>query len=373
VAGVPLWVWLLLAALALAAAYLWFAARWVRRFVLSDDDREWTLVPLPTPGHHVALIHHPPAIQLHPTPVILCHGLAVNRFNLDLHDDGSGTDKHSLARTLARAGFDVWALELRGRGRAVVPPGADWCIDDEVREDIPAAIGEVLKRTGAERVAWVGHSKGSLLQFLFQSSGHPLAEKVSALVAIGSPGTVMFQRRWLRGLVLPGRLLLKVRPKLHLRRWSWLVVPWSAAIHRVGGRLDPTLADNDAALLSRVLAALPADIARGVALQMLGWVAREDGAFCALDGTRYDQGYARMKMPMLLIAAPKDRLAPPAAVAYVRDHVSSTDVTMIEMSKANGFSRDYGHGDLIVGRHAPDEVFPLVRSWLEAHDPPPVA
>src|SRR5689334_4166748 len=45
-------------------------------------------------------------------PVVLCHGLGANRFALDFDE------RHSLARYLARRGFETWVLELRGRGLA---------------------------------------------------------------------------------------------------------------------------------------------------------------------------------------------------------------------------------------------------------------
>src|SRR5512142_662756 len=44
-------------------------------------------------------------------PVLLCHGLSTNRASLD-----SGMERYSLAAHLARAGFDCFALDLRGHG-----------------------------------------------------------------------------------------------------------------------------------------------------------------------------------------------------------------------------------------------------------------
>jgi pimeloyl-ACP methyl ester carboxylesterase len=339
------------------AIYLALAVSRSRVFALDDSEVEQILVPLPTPGHHVSITHHPPKHLRFRTPLILCHGLAVNRFNIDLFDDGRGSDRTSLARSLSREGFDVWCLELRGRGRAKVPAGADWSIDDEVREDVPAAISTVLDRTGADRVLWVGHSKGGFLQILFQARGHPLASKVAGLVAIGSPGTLQYQRRWLRFLVLPGKLLLAIHGRIPLRLWAPVAVPIASLIHWAGRRFDPVIAANDGPALTRILASLPADISRGVALQLLSWVAREDGALSTLDGQKDE--FSRLSLPMLLIAGEKDYLVPPRAVAYVKEHASSKDVTFLVLE-------GYGHGDLVVGTHAPNDVFPLVARWLEA-------
>lgn len=363
------WLSALLGLAALWAAYLLLARRALRRVLLSDEDRELIRVPLATPGHHVALVHHPASVRRFKTPVLLCHGLAVGRFNLDLHDDGHGSDRTSLARTLSRAGFDVWLLELRGRGHATVPRGANWSIDDEVREDVPAAIAAVLERTRAPDLIWVGHSKGSLLQYLFHARGHPLAGRVRALVAIGSPGTLRYQP-WLRRLVRPGRVILSLTRRIPLGALAWTIIPLSGLIHRLGRRFDPALEDNDGPALARILASLPASISAGVARQMLSWIEHSDGAFTTLDGARDEDHYHRLTMPLLLLAGARDYLVPPEAVAFVRDRAGAQDLTFRIAGRAEGFERDYGHGDLLVGSHAPQEVFPLIERWLEAHAEP---
>jgi hypothetical protein len=35
-------------------------------------------------------------------------------------------------------------------------------------------------------------------------------------------------------------------------------------------------------------------------------------------------------------------------------------------SRAHKFSVNYGHYDLVLGTHAPQEIYPLVREWLAA-------
>src|SRR5262249_32492379 len=89
-------------------------------------------------------------------PVILGHGLGANRFNLDMDE------RYSLARFLARRGFETWVLELRGRGLA--GPPKDCSFDDQVNYDVPAALNTVLG-AGHKAVTWVGHSKGGLLLY----------------------------------------------------------------------------------------------------------------------------------------------------------------------------------------------------------------
>src|SRR5262249_19216077 len=79
--------------------------------------------------------------------VLLVHGLAVSSANFDLHD-------RSLARALQAAGYDVWVLELRGRGLSTRPQlfskvRYDWSFDEYAERDLPAACDEVLRATGA--------------------------------------------------------------------------------------------------------------------------------------------------------------------------------------------------------------------------------
>src|SRR5262245_57629201 len=97
---------------------------------------------LPTPAdeiHHaatadgwlLALYRYRPKNPLpRREPVLLCHGMLSNRFNVDLDEEVS------LARHLRQAGFDAWVMELRGHGRSVRregrPGGFDWSLDDYI-------------------------------------------------------------------------------------------------------------------------------------------------------------------------------------------------------------------------------------------------
>ncbi|MFO0725784.1 MAG: alpha/beta fold hydrolase [Myxococcota bacterium] len=349
---------------------LW-ARRLVAQHALQDLEVDLIRVPLATPGHAIALHRLAlPRPQRFRTPVIVCHGMAVNRFSMDAHQDGQGSDRLSLARTLRRAGFDVFLLELRGRGNALVPPGADWSVDDEVREDVPAAIDRVCQETGARDLLWVGHSKGSILQLMLHSRELPAAAKVRGVVAIGSPSTVRFQREKLGFLVPVGELLLKIFGRLPFRRSAPLLTPLAPVLHRVGGRWETLLEMNPPASLRHIFASIFEDVSGGVLRQMLTWVRHPDGALLGTDGFVYEQHFDRIRVPLLLIAGARDLLAPPEAVGWVRDRAKNAEITWILAAKANGFSADYGHGDLVLGERAPEEIFPPIVAWLSAHAEP---
>src|SRR5438270_13651967 len=55
-------------------------------------------------GWRIAILRYKPAADAprRQEPVLLVHGIAANRYNFDLGDD------RSLARHLAREGFDTW-------------------------------------------------------------------------------------------------------------------------------------------------------------------------------------------------------------------------------------------------------------------------
>jgi pimeloyl-ACP methyl ester carboxylesterase len=334
---------------------------WAERLQFNDRDPELLRVSVGSAGHHIALVRHAPENPRFREPVVLCHGLAANRFNVDFVDDGHGSDRLSLARFLSRSGFDVWVLELRGRGLAQVPSGADWTVDDEVSEDLPAAISAVIEETGSDRLFWVGHSKGGILQFLLHAREHPEAARIAGLVALGSPGTFRHQQPLVRRFIRPGRLLVRWFSRVPMRTLGILGLPLAGLIHVAGRRFLPAIAANDGPRLRRVMVNLPADIARGVAEQFFSWIESHDGEYL---GTREGESAARIRVPLFLIAGSHDLLAPPGAVEVLRERVGSEDVSFEVMGKEQGCMVDYGHGDLVIGQHAPDEVFPRVRDWI---------
>ena len=65
-----------------------------------------------------------------------------------------------------------------------------------------------------------------------------------------------------------------------------------------------------------------------------------------------------------MIAGGQNKMAPKTDMLYVKDHVSSTDVTYLEFSKGVGSRADYGHLDLNLGVHAREEAYPKIYEWL---------
>ncbi len=348
--------------LALAIVYGLAVVILTRRYRLPEPVVETIEVELPTVGHHIALYHYPPENRRFREPLLLCHGLGANRFNMDFTDDGTGSDRLSLARALVRGGFDTWVVELRGRGRARVPKGADWSVDDEVSEDVPLAIETVLDLSGAERLFWVGHSWGGILQYLLHARGLPAAEKVAGLVTLASPGTLRFQQIGAWMVRLPGLFLVYLGLRVPLALLGKLGLPIAWLVQLIGRFVLTDLRTMSGPVLRRVFASLADDVYPGVARQGIEWL--HTGSFCTAGGCVDEDEFRRIDKPLLLIAGSHDRIAPPSSITHVRDRASSRDVTFRVFGSATGCEDDYGHGSLLLGRRAPDEIFPVVRGWL---------
>lgn len=302
-------------------------------------------------GSSIALgRYRPRTLRRVQEPVILCHGLGANRFNLDLDE------RHSLARYLANRGFETWVMELRGRGLA--GPPVETCFDDQAEYDVRAAL-RTVRSTGAEAVTWVGHSKGGLLAFAHLAR-NPQAP-IRAVAALGSPLTFKVQ---------PGlkTFLKTIAPLLRLK-----VIPASrlAALAPLGPVPSPLtrylmLEENvDVDVVKRALANIASDIAGGVARQFVRWI--EQGTFDSRDGSfDYRKQMLGIRAPVLLVAGSRDLLAPPLSVARAQEVVSGPVKTVVA-GRAHGFEADYGHSDLAIGRHAPDEIYPLVETFLVQH------
>jgi predicted alpha/beta hydrolase len=321
----------------------------------------------PTPdGWRLALHRHRPRSGGPGLPVVLCGGYACNRHFMDYDE------RYSLARYLARQGFDAWVLELRGRGlshptRECRHPWG-WTFDDLAAIDVPAAIAHVAVTT--ERpIAWVGHSMGGMLLYAHLGTHAGAARPLVAGVTIAAPvvfpatSSELFQRI--------GTMLLRVplSDTIH-QRWVlgalWGLLGHSSAL---GVGMNP---DNvDRAVVGRALHRSLSNVPRVKLQQLADWAL--EGVFASVDRrVDYRAALAHVATPLLLVAGSVDRLATPAAVQRALEHLPAPTASYLEFGRAHGHSTEYGHVDLVLGRAAPGEVFPTIARWLaERGEPPP--
>lgn len=297
-------------------------------------------------GWDLAIGRCRPTGQAVPVPVLLVHGIAMNRQAFEF-----GLPPYAMASHLARAGFDCFSLDLRGHGgsrrrRRGAP--RRWNLDTYLHQDLPAAFEAVRRATGAARVLYVGHSQGALLG-LAAAGLH--ADRIAAVVALAAPVHFDVQKR-LKALVrwkLPFRGVL-TRPV------AQLFAPFSGYWHPSPAELALNLRNVERRVYRRLLANAIENMPPGVLEQFETFI-RED-SFRSMDGkVDYRALLETCRQPALFAAAERDGMAPPAVVqaAYRRWGGPKRYVV---------FERDWGHTDLLLGRRAPEVVYPVVREFL---------
>lgn len=335
----------------------------VTQVVAGDDPlqfvKELVQVPGPQP---LAMVRKrlPPErmpLQGYRAPVLLLHGFGQNRYAWHL-------SARSFVNYLAREGFDVFNLDLRGHGRSRhLGARAASAMDEYVREDLPAALAEVRTLTDTPRVFVIGHSLGGLVAFAAASE---VCHSLAGIVAIGSPyhfGAGSTALTILARIVsvlselgllstVQGRLPIRwIGRWMHLYRHAWdnprLPLPVRAWLP---GAFEPSLLEE---YLLRTF-----DTASVGTLVQLTRLAIH-GSLRSADGTMdYSAQFEACDLPLLVIAGAHDRLAPPASVRPAYERSRSSDKNYREVP--------CGHADLLVGRQAPTTTWPLVGEWLHA-------
>jgi pimeloyl-ACP methyl ester carboxylesterase len=146
-----------------------------------------------------------------------------------------------------------------------------------------------------------------------------------------------------------------VRQRLVIGALWWLLGPTS------GIEVGMNTANIDRADVGRALQLSLSNVSRFKLQQLSRWAL--EGTFTSMDGrVDYRDALAGVATPLLVVAGTADRLATPAAVRLALERLPSA--TYHEFGRPHGHALDYGHVDLILGRAAPREVFPLVAGWL---------
>jgi pimeloyl-ACP methyl ester carboxylesterase len=328
-------------------------AFWTRR--LRQPIRDDGIVRAQTAdGWRLALGIRLPRGEERRPPVLLVHGLSANRWMLD-----SGVESFSLAAYLARHGFRTFALDLRGHGDSRDAPrrAGDWDFDAYVHRDVPAALEAIRRDTGEERVLWVGHSLGAVAGMV---SCQLHADRIAGLVAIAGP--VSFDAEGLVARYLGWGFLVDGRFNRTLAR---MIAPWAGVLHPVAAEIAINGRNMDRPVFQRTMANSIEDVPHGVFLQLADWVLHD---VCrSADGRRdYRAGLAGCRQPALFLAAPRDYLAPPAVVGKAHA-LWGGEKRLVEFKLENGHAADYGHTDLLLGKRAPHDVYPVVLRWLLEH------
>lgn len=290
-------------------------------------------------------------------PLLLTHGFGQNRYAWHL-------STRSFVNYLAREGFDVFNVDLRGHGRSRrlgSRPASS--IDDYIQHDLPAALAEVLAVSGRPRAFVLGHSLGGLIAC---SAAPRLRDQIAGIVTIGTPyrfaqGSwslatasrmvgLMAERGWIRATsgALPIKLLARW---MHLYRAAWdsrlLPIPVRAW---APGAFEPRM-------LSEYLQRSFDSATIGTLVQLMRLA--NHGSLTSIDEREdYSAAFEACGVPLLVVAGAYDLLAPPPSVRPLYERAGGHDKAYRVLP--------FGHADMLLGKDAPRSTWPLVSGWLSA-------
>lgn len=321
------------------------------------DDRPQPLTVQTADGWALTAWFRPAKQRRFPLPVVLCHGLSNNHAIMEFRPP------QNLALFLSEAGFDCYSVDLRGAGRSTAPDElpTDATVDDHVRLDVPALLDAIGERAGTQQVLWVGHSLGGAIGLAAATTS--AKGRFAALVTIGSP--VFFS--------YPSQLRWLIRLARALSPWGAFDATLIRLLAPITGFVNPWKAlattanlENIEGLAQRfLLANVFAPIWKGVLQQLDDWI--EGDHFRSLDrAIDYRAQLPSLDAPVLVIGGSIDALAPLAASRKLFDVLPAGRKQLALFGAEFGSSAEYGHGDLLVGRHAHEEIYPVVARFLTA-------
>lgn len=314
-------------------------------------------------GWQLALHHWPPRGTTRRYPVLMVHGLGTNRLSLDLDE------RHSVAQAARERGFDVYILELRGAGLSRPPGGRDrarfqWGFGDHSGRDLPAALRKVRELTGAEQVHGFGHSMGGMLYY---SLGVRRVPELRSITTVGSPllAEINLAAREQRLL----QLAVRLAPATSQRRVPLRQLLGAAGMFiRITARLADGLLLNADNCDNEILSVFAREGINDVPVKLMLEMTQQIAEVSADGPYSYESQLDRVEVPVFAMGGSVDRIAPAMSVRSLALRLGASDIRYREMGKALGDSADYGHADLLVGRNAREEVFPLLLDYLEEVD-----
>ncbi len=321
-------------------------------------------------GVRLALYNYrPPKLEPHRMPVFLCHGMGSNRADLDY----PGLDQDlSLARYLHRHGHDVWVVELRGAGRSSRPGplglGYGWVLDDYIVHDIPAAVRRVLDLTARPAIHWVGHSMGGMLAYPFLAMSDP--DICRSCVTVGAPSLARVSH-WAFDAALKGVWALDYVPVLPNKWTARLFSPFVRYLRGSIERLLGTFIYNPENMTDETLRCLMQNAVENLSPALVKHLGE---AYKTKHHRSYYRTFSirdnlrRIETPVLIVAGSLDEMTPADDLKYVYEHVSSNDKEFVIVGKQSGATAEYGHVDLILGKNAPRDVFPMIQAWIARHE-----
>ena len=239
----------------------------------------------------------------------------------------------------------------------------DWCFEDHVLEDVPAALELIRNETGHEQVHWVGHSMGGMVAYAYVMLVG--AHRIRSLTAIASP-TFSHAAHPVIDLLTPIGRQLRHLPKVPYGGPSFLLAPVMPLFKETFGRILGNPRNLGTVEMMKLISLAPTDLPATLLAQFSEWYGGRKFDSTEVNVRYYDELH-RIEVPTYLLAGVVDRLSPPGDVQDVFDRIGAKDKKLQLFGKETGCRFDYGHIDLVLGRWADEEIFPHIHNWLIDH------
>lgn len=264
-------------------------------------------------------------------PILMVHG-AVENGKIFYTEKGKG-----LACYLAEQGFDVYVLDLRGRGKStpLINAESDYGQYEAITHDIPLLIDYIFNRTG-QAMHLVSHSWGGVLAASCMARHAEILVKIRSNLCFGTK----------RSITISGfEKYLKVNlfwniiaPRL-VKRHGFL----NAKKFNIGS-------DNET---------------RESLKHSVAWV--EKGHWRdPKDGFDYQSAAKQISWPPTwhLTGVNDSILGNPIDVQYFINETTNSNAKFTLLSKQNGNLVDYDHIDILTHPKATDDHFIEIAAWL---------
>jgi polyhydroxyalkanoate synthase len=348
------------------------AATEFSNILLTTKDAEIGASPKDVIWTHrkVTLYRYRSARRTHEIPVLLVFAL-INR--PDIFDLAPGS---SFVEYLLGEGYDVFLLDWG------VPDDedADMGLDTYVCDELHAGVRETLRASGAPQLTLLGWCIGATLCAMYVAlmsdralpplptpaqAGPDAVDPVRNLVVLTMPvdPTGSLYSDWVGGDELDVDYVADRMPVIPGRAIDWAnktmkpVTNWWGTYRKLFSQvLDGTAKREAYQPMARWVGDNPPFPSRAFR-QWVTWMYKENRLAkggLSLRGERVDLG--SIDVPLLVVTAGADHIAPRHTTLPLLDLVSSTDVTHVD--------RPGGHIGLMAGSKARKEIWPDLAGWL---------
>jgi len=291
-------------------------------------------------------------------PLLIVPGYGMNSFIFSYHPRGT-----SMERCLAEAGFEVWAVDLRGQGLSE-PSGAHHPGPQSLlryaASDLPAAIERVMMgtETHADGLTLIGCSLGGSIAYGYLALRKD--PRVTQLVTMGAPLRwldvhpllrVAFSSPTLAGMVRFNRTREMVRGLFPLL----IRVPALLSLYMNTQTIDLRRMSEMTRTVENPDPSINRDIAR--------WVKNVD---LRLDGVDVTCALRELDLPLFVVLSNRDGIVPLATAKSVLDAWGGDDIETLVVGDDDNW---YAHANLFVADDAPQLVFAPLINWLRQRSP----